>query len=270
MNAPANLPAPSAVRHDGWTADRRRLFLEGIADGHTVASACARVGLSSASAYALRRRDRAFALGWSAACLLARDALADILTSRAIDGQVDTYTRADGTVVTRHRHDNRLGQAMLARLDRLAEIPAGSAIAEPAEAAAARAVAGDFDPFLDLVGADAAADALDAFVEQRIPRTSQLRQLRDDDDPDAEEEEDDDEPVWYDNDDQEWHTSLPPPPRFKGEEFGTFGEHDYWRTLTPAEQRIADAREDAAVEVERAAGELRRAAWFGPDLKQGD
>lgn len=118
-------PQPTQ-RADGWTPERRAAFLEALAEGHTVEAACGFVGLSVASAYALRRREgaEAFALGWRAACLLARDRLADLLTSRAIDGQVETYTRADGTTITRHRHDNRLAMSLLTRLDRLAEAPA--------------------------------------------------------------------------------------------------------------------------------------------------
>ena len=103
MNAPTSFPEAAsadtperAQRHDGFTPDRRRLFLAAISEGHTVDAACGHVGLSRSAAYALRRGDEDFARGWSAACLVARDALADILWSRAIDGQVDTYTRADG------------------------------------------------------------------------------------------------------------------------------------------------------------------------------
>jgi hypothetical protein len=131
---------PKTQRADGWTPERRAAFLEALAEGHTVEAACASVGLSVASTYALRHREgaEAFALGWRAACLLARDRLADILTSRAIDGQVDTYTRADGTAITRHRHDNRLALSLLARLDRLAEAPADAAEPSPAPANRAR------------------------------------------------------------------------------------------------------------------------------------
>jgi len=89
-----------ALRHDGWTPDRRRAFLEALAEGSTVEAACAHVGMSRVTAYALRRRDSGFALAWGAAVLRARDAVVDMLTSRAFDGQADTVTRADGTTVT--------------------------------------------------------------------------------------------------------------------------------------------------------------------------
>src|SRR3546814_14608718 len=76
--------------------------------------------LFRSSAYALRHRaaGAAFAVGWSAATMIAREHVADTLLTRAIDGQVDTYTRADGTEIRRHRNDNRLAATLLARLDR--------------------------------------------------------------------------------------------------------------------------------------------------------
>src|SRR3569833_2239978 len=112
MNAPATIPTKTTTtRHDGWTADRRRNFLELMAEGRAIEAACTHVGMSKVTAYALRRRDPGFALAWGAAVLRARDIVADTLTSRALDGQVDTLTRADGAVFTRHRHDNRLGLA---------------------------------------------------------------------------------------------------------------------------------------------------------------
>ena len=63
MNAP--VPTKStAIRHDRWTPDRRRNFLDRVAEGHTVDAACAHVGMSKVTAYALRRRDSGFALAW--------------------------------------------------------------------------------------------------------------------------------------------------------------------------------------------------------------
>jgi len=152
------------LRHDGWTSDRRRDFLAHLADGHTVEDACRLVGKSPSSAYALRRRadGAAFALGWRAATLVARDHLADTMLHRALNGVTDTYTRADGTTVERHRHDNRLGTTLLRRLDNQADA------ATPGGAAAARLVAGDFDAFLDLVAADAAPARAGLFLAARL------------------------------------------------------------------------------------------------------
>jgi len=88
----------------GWPPDRQRAFLEGVAEGHIVESACRLVGMAPSSAYALRRRAACvgFALGWRAANLLAREKVADTLLAQAIDGQVETLTRADGATFSRH------------------------------------------------------------------------------------------------------------------------------------------------------------------------
>lgn len=188
---PAMSPAPAPRlpgrphRNDGWTSDRRRAFIAALGEGHTVEAACGFVGLSPASAYALRRRPggAAFALGWHGACLLARDTLADRLYSRALDGVTDTLTRESGETVTRHRHDNRLAMAMLTRLDKLCAHPAPDELhsqdtTDPI--VAARAVAADFAHYLALVEAGCGAKDVAEFVEQSEHRRNpQLPQFND-------------------------------------------------------------------------------------------
>ena len=53
-------------RHDGWTPERQRGFIAALAETGVVAQAARSVGMSSASAYNLRRRPHAesFALAW--------------------------------------------------------------------------------------------------------------------------------------------------------------------------------------------------------------
>lgn len=158
-------PPPGATRYEGWTPDKQRRFLEALSEGHNVLRACAIVGLSRQSAYALRASPRGagFALGWDAAVLKARDALADDLMDRAFNGNRDTVTRDDGSIITRHRYDNRLGMAMLNRLDRMADAAKG-----PGTAAAARLVAADFAQYLDLIGRDAGPARAGVFLGARI------------------------------------------------------------------------------------------------------
>ncbi|WP_371876730.1 DUF3597 domain-containing protein [Sphingomonas sp. DG1-23] len=162
---PAFAPPPGATRHEGWTPDRQRRFLEALSEGHPVKDACAIVGLSRQSAYALRQspRGQSFALGWDGAVLLARNALADTLFERAFAGNRDTVTAADGRITTRHRQDNRLGMAVLNRLDRMADAAKG-----PAIAAAARLVAQDFAQYLELIGRDAGPARAGMFLGARI------------------------------------------------------------------------------------------------------
>ena len=146
----AHVICPS-TKIDGWSGAHQKRFLEAIADGGTVRDACKLVRLSPQSAYAFRRKPkgRAFDLGWKAADLLAREKVAADILVRALDGQEHTTTREDGSTVTRHSYDNRLALTMLARLDRYADASENTAPGH-----AARMVAGDFDAYLDLVGAE--------------------------------------------------------------------------------------------------------------------
>ncbi|MFV0624961.1 DUF3597 domain-containing protein [Sphingomonas sp. ac-8] len=161
---PAPEASPARIRHDGWTPDRQRRFLEAVAEGHTVDDACAIVGMSAASAYAFRRRaaGAGFALGWHGANLLARDRIADTLLARALQGQTEHGTRPDGGSWSRHRYDNNLASRMLARLDAQADDPAAAAAHH-----AARIVAQEFDGFLDLLDRDAGPARAALFLAAR-------------------------------------------------------------------------------------------------------
>jgi hypothetical protein len=156
-------PLTPSRRADGWTAATQRRFLEAIAEGFGVEHACRTVGLSTASAYAFRRTaaGAAFALGWRAATLVARESIAETLLVRALEGQVDTVVRPDGTTLTRHRYDNRLATSLLARLDRQVEsVP-------DADVKAARLVAQEFDAFLALVDRDEGPARAGLFLASR-------------------------------------------------------------------------------------------------------
>jgi hypothetical protein len=150
------------VRHDGWTAERQQIFLATLADTGVVADACRAARIGRDSAYAFRRRasGRAFALAWEAAELIARRVLADDVMSRARYGVVDRVYRDGKLVAERHRYDNRLSMSVLTRLDRTAE---GHGDAAPA----VRAVAAEFDQFLDLL--PHGNEAAEAFLASRFP-----------------------------------------------------------------------------------------------------
>lgn len=72
MDTAAHADTGRPMRRDGWTAERRRRFLEWLAAGHDVSRACAGVGMSREGAYKLRRRDPAFAQAWDDALRSAR------------------------------------------------------------------------------------------------------------------------------------------------------------------------------------------------------
>jgi hypothetical protein len=145
--AEGSVPAsPGATpRRDGWTPDKERLFLAALAETGVVADACRACGMSRNAAYTRRNSaaGHAFALGWDAAILLSRHATADDVSSRSRHGVIDRIYRNGELVMERHRYDNRLTMAHLARLDRLA--------AEVEHRPEVHAVAAEYDRYLDLL-----------------------------------------------------------------------------------------------------------------------
>ena len=135
-------------RHDGWTPDRQRVFLNTLAETGIVDDACRAAGMSRQSAYAFRNRaaGAAFRVGWDAACQLSRRLLADEVLSRALNGTVEVFRQNGEVVAERHRFDNRFTMAALTRLDRICE-------SATEENRAARIAAGEFDQFVEIVAA---------------------------------------------------------------------------------------------------------------------
>jgi hypothetical protein len=157
---PATDALGRAVRSDGFTSDRQRIFLAVMAACGVVSDACRAAGISRDTAYNLRNRaeGRAFAIAWNAAILIARGPVGDELMSRAMNGVVERVYRNGELWGERHRHDNRLAMAVLTRLDRQAE-----GMGEGA--ATARIAAQEWDQFLDLV--EAGGDKADCFFFER-------------------------------------------------------------------------------------------------------
>jgi hypothetical protein len=152
-----------ALRHDGWTPDKERIFLTTLAATGVIADACRACRMSRDAAYSRRNSSagRPFALGWKAALVLARPVLADELMSRVRSGLIERVYRGGELVAERHRHDNRLAMAVLTRLDRQVE---GLGEREPA----VQAVANEFGQFLDLL--DGGNEAAEAFLAPRLSR----------------------------------------------------------------------------------------------------
>ena len=267
------------ARVDGWTVPTRISFLATLADTGIVREACRACKMSSASAYALRSRDRRFADGWDAATLKARARLADDLYARAVDGCVDQIWKNGCIVGERHRYDNRLSMAVLRRLDDRCDRAARNADV-------AQRVADGWDEWLtataagDHAAAEAIAapppepetdttkeaifmskDVLDSLIATADPSTLRrklvhlcaglaLDESADDelDEADEDQDEHDDNTligrdfgrVW--EDDGSWRTDFPPPDNFDGISFGDYGDPDYNRAVTPDEADALAAR----------------------------
>ncbi len=139
-------PNPSRVREalcmaQPFTPERRVRFLHILATAGNVRRACHMVGVSPQSAYVHKRRDAAFAAGWDAALILARDAAEEVLAERALQGTHETIFYRGEAVGSRTRFDARLLLAHLARLD-------AHAARTEAERAPAPGIAARFDDYL--------------------------------------------------------------------------------------------------------------------------
>jgi hypothetical protein len=83
-------PVPRRYRHDGWTPERQKAFIEALADTGCVTRAASMVNMAQANAYALRRSPGAegFRRAWDAALDFGLKRLKDIAFERAIEGQL--------------------------------------------------------------------------------------------------------------------------------------------------------------------------------------
>jgi hypothetical protein len=246
-----------ALRHDGWTPERRRRFLERMAECGVIVEACEAAGMSARSAYNLRDRDPLFAAGWDAANVKARAPLSDEAYSRARNGVVERIYKDGVVVAERHRYDNRLTMAVLARLD--ARIDR----AEEKGAAHLNLVA-RWDEYLDALGDDRREDGMallagpEAAPQAEVQENAGHRELHELHPPEEEETEPYDKHMVWESDGS-WWTDYPPPEDFEGEEHGAYGDFRYRRSLTREEQAVIDAEEAE----ELAEAEAQRDAWFG-------
>lgn len=89
-------PVRRKTRHDGWTQEKRALFLDELKAGCNVREAVRAAGMSDVSAYGLRKRDPAFAAEWAEALEQGYAELEMALLRQAIHGSATTETVEDG------------------------------------------------------------------------------------------------------------------------------------------------------------------------------
>lgn len=87
---PEFTPVPRKYRHDGWTPERQKAFIEALADTGSVSRAAAMCNMAQANAYTLRRAPGAeeFRRAWDAALDYGVQRLKDIAFERAIEGEL--------------------------------------------------------------------------------------------------------------------------------------------------------------------------------------
>ncbi|HEV2080433.1 MAG TPA: hypothetical protein VGR19_11135, partial [Allosphingosinicella sp.] len=200
---PSFLPVPVRARHDGWTPERQRGFIEVLADTLCPVAAARAVGMTAQGAYALRRRADAggFAAAWSAAM---RSAIRHRLATLAIDKAVN------GTIVRRYYHGELVSEErvhseklLLWLLEKGERLLASDPEAEEADKALA-----DWDGWMERLG----TGEMDGGF--RIWRNNKGKLV----------------------------TNFPPPAGFASYWKGDPGEPDYERSLTPDELEAHEAR----------------------------
>ena len=275
----AALPTISsyATRHDGWTGEKMAVFCETLAETAVVAEACdaARMGISGA--YAARRRNPVFAAAWDAALSIARERLADTLLARSMEGNIEQIWRGGEIVGERHVLDNRLGLAILRRLDRLAETgmalhsnpPSTSVRPERSRGAPAlRSQPFDWERMVGALHSGNLDDVAEALALLKGDKVEEVEDpLNRPPSPEEEEEELDlSHRCWRDPIEDIWMTDFPPPTGFTGYESrpydDTEDEDRYERACTPEEVALLEGDRAAARDYERAHDEAQRDAWF--------
>lgn len=83
-------PVPRKFRHDGWTPERQKAFIECLADTGSVTRAAGMVNIAQRNAYALRRAPGAeeFRRAWDVALDFGVKRLKDIAFERAAEGEL--------------------------------------------------------------------------------------------------------------------------------------------------------------------------------------
>ena len=97
-------------RHDAWTPERQRSFIEALADTGNVRRAAAMVNMSPEGAYYLRRQPEAasFAAAWSAALDHGVQRMKDIAFERAVEGELVPILAGGKLLGYRRRYNDRL------------------------------------------------------------------------------------------------------------------------------------------------------------------
>ena len=285
LPSPAAVPAPASYH---WTPALQAEFLGHLAATGSVQQAAKLVGMSPRAAHDLRHRadGAVLAIGWAAAVLIARARLEDAMLDRALFGMEESWERSidpdDGTQrVTRRRHQAQTGLAMLARLDRMAEVRAVTLDGRLAQLAAS-----DWAGFLALFTHPDFATAMTDLVEQwfatRVAAPDRLAQIvgapsiasevaqisapqsasksgpklapKSAPAPIDGDNEDSPHTVWRAHD-GEWRTDFPPPPGFVGKQWLEYGCEEYSRELSDRELEKIELRQ---AEIEEAMHALRR------------
>ena len=105
------VPVLKKRRHDGWSPQWQRAFIEALADSGSVTYAARAVGMSRQACYELRRSPGAenFDRAWDVAIHASSRQLIDIAFDRAINGVEEPLFDKEGQrIACRYRYNDRL------------------------------------------------------------------------------------------------------------------------------------------------------------------
>lgn len=117
-------PVPVKARHDGWTPQRQRGFIDRLCLSGNVARSARAVGKTPQSAYRLRDHEGAasFRQAWDKALANGQSYQIDIGMERSLLGERVPIVRGGVCVGVRHRFDNGLTIATLSAMNRRAAL----------------------------------------------------------------------------------------------------------------------------------------------------
>jgi hypothetical protein len=96
------------ARHDGWTIERQKEFIETLAATASVSDACRYVGLSRQSAHKLYQRSPQFRAAWDDALKASVNVLAATAFDRAVNGTQEQVWHEGRMVGFKEKHHDRL------------------------------------------------------------------------------------------------------------------------------------------------------------------
>lgn len=144
-------------RADGWTRAWQRVFLATLRKTGVVRDACRAAGISSTSAYRVRRTSEAFATAWNRAQARGMANVEEAAFTRAVVGWDEVVTRDGKEVSRKNRYSDSLLQLLFKRGD-LKQVRHGLSQAE-----------------LELIAEEAARAANGQFVHPRGANSAKLR-----------------------------------------------------------------------------------------------
>lgn len=101
-------------RRDGFSAERKQLFLTALRSGESVLEACTLVGVSNRTAYNHRDRDPGFARDWGLAVRMHRAPLELAAYRRGVEGIEEPIYRHGKQIGTRRLYSDALLKMLLA------------------------------------------------------------------------------------------------------------------------------------------------------------